>query len=215
MKGTRFTLLKRILPLIGIIIFIYLFFTLNLEKTTQAFLTIPPLYIILALTLTLPVIFLRTYIWQLINHQQHIHLGFFQTMKIFLIGYFYGTISPGYMGQLIRIPYMKEKTRQPYGKLFVNTFLETTLHTLSLYLMMSIGGLLILTLHPELFQIILIWIIIISVLFFIFINKNRGEKIIYFLIRFLVPKQGKYVCTQFVNTFYTDFPRVRTLLVPF
>src|SRR4030042_255557 len=150
MKGTRFTLLKRILPLIGIIIFIYLLFTLNLEKTTQAFLTIPPLYIILALTLTLPV-----------------------------------------------------------------TFLETTLHTLSLYLMMSIGGLLILTLHPELFQIILIWIIIISVLFFIFINKNRGEKIIYFLIRFLVPKQGKYVCTQFVNTFYTDFPRVRTLLVPF
>ena len=110
---------KKLLPFIGIAILIYTIYTLDIEKIKNAFFSIKPIFIILALSLTLPRILIRNYAWQLIQKEHNIKLTFFQSLKIFLMGYFYGSITPGYLGQLMRVPYMKEKTGEPYGKLFV------------------------------------------------------------------------------------------------
>ena len=124
-----FTHAKKILPFIGIAILIYIVFNLDLGEIKDDILSIHPSYIAIALSLTIPRLILRNYAWQLIQKEHKIKLSYFQSLKIFLIGYFYGNITPGYLGQLMRIPYMKEKTKQPYGKLFVNTTIETIVHT--------------------------------------------------------------------------------------
>ena len=214
MKTKLFKQIKRFLPIFGIILFFYLIYILDVDKIYTAFLSIPPLYIILSALISIPVILLRNYIWILVSRQQHIHMGYRSSMKIFLIGYFYGTITPGYIGQLMRIPYMKEKTREPYGKLFVNTFLETTLHALSLYIMMMIGGILIISIYPRLVIIICIWLLVMTILFIFFLKKERGEPLLSTLIKYMIPKRSKKNVQQFVNTFYADFPKARMLLIP-
>ncbi|UCD13782.1 MAG: flippase-like domain-containing protein, partial [Thermoplasmatales archaeon] len=156
----------------------------------------------------------RNYAWQLIQKEQKIKLGFLQSLKIFLIGYFYASITPGYIGQLMRVPYMKEKTGEPYGKLFVNSILETVIHTLSLYGMMVVGALLIVGTTPELFTITTAWIVILAVVLFYFIKKERGENLFFILIKYLVPKKLKYNFNKFVGTFYADFPKIRKLIAP-
>ena len=166
---------KKFLPIIGIIIFIYLIYTLDVEKIITAFLSIHPIIIIISIILTLPRIVIRNYAWQLIQKEHNIKLTYIQSLKIFLIGYFYGSITPAFMGQLMRIPYMKEKTREPYGKIFINTLMEIILHSISLYGMIIIGAILIIGTFPNLIFIAVIWIIILALMLLYFIKKERGK----------------------------------------
>jgi len=206
---------KKYLPLIGIAIFIYLIYSLNVEKIIDAILSIPPMFILFSLSLTIPRIIIRNYAWQLIQKEQKIRISFLQSLKVFLIGYFYGSITPAYVGQLMRVPYMKEKTREPYGKLFVNTVIENVIHTLSLYVMMIFGALLVIGTIPELFLLTVIWIIILALILLYFIKKERGEKLFLILVKFLIPKKLKNHFNQFICTFYIDFPQVKKLIAPF
>lgn len=205
---------KKFLPLLGISIFFYIICTLDIEKMIGAFLSINPIFIIFSLTLMIPRVIIRNYAWHLIQKEQKITIGFFESLKIFLIGYFYGSITPGYIGQIMRVPYMKEKTREPYGKLFVNTVIETIVHTLSLYGMIIVGALLVLETLPELFPITTAWLIILAIVLLYFIKKERGEKLFYTLIKYLIPNKLKSYFNKFVDTFYVEFPKIKKLTAP-
>jgi len=206
---------KKLLPFIGIAILIYTIYTLDIEKIKNAFLSIKPIFIILALSLTLPRVLIRNYAWQLIQKEHNIKLTFFQSLKIFLMGYFYGSITPGYLGQLMRVPYMKEKTGEPYGKLFVNSSIESIVHSSSIYITMIIGALLVVETFPGVFLIAIVWIIILASIIIYFIKKERGEKLFYSLIKYLIPKKLKHNLNRFVQTFYNDFPKINRLIIPF
>lgn len=205
---------KKFLPLIGIAIFVYIVYNLDIEKIIVVFLSINPIFIICSLALTIPRLIIRNTAWQIIQKEQKITISFFQSLKIFLIGYFYGSITPGYVGQLMRVPYMKEKTGAPYGKLFVNSLMETIIHTLSLYGMMLIGALLVMGVLPELLYISGIWVVLLAIVLFYFIKRERGEKLFHLLIQYLIPKKLKTNLYRFVDTFYTDFPEIKKLLLP-
>jgi len=209
-----FSRLKKFFPIIGIFLFIYTIYILDIGKIIEAFLSIEPVFLLIALPLTIPHILIRNKAWLLIQKEQNIHIPFWASLKIFLIGYFYGSITPAYVGQLMRIPYMKEQTNEPYGKLFINSFLETTLHTLSLYGMIFIGALLVLGSFPHLLYLIIAWFIILTVIIAFFIDRKRGEKAFHFLVRHLSPSRLKPYFTQFFDTFYHDFPTVRSLFLP-
>ncbi len=212
---------KKFLPLIGIVLLGYLVYSLGLENINNAFLSIHPIYIILALSLTLPRVIIRNYAWRMIQKEQKIHLTFFQSLKIFMIGYFYASFTPGFAGQLMRLPYMKEKTGERYGKLFMNTLIEVTLRQIAIYVMIIFGLIMVIERFSEigLFRTILMIIIVaIIVTIFIvtyFIRKERGEKLLKFLVKYLIPKKFKNTYYGFVNTFYEDFPRITRLIIPF
>jgi len=202
-----FNKIRKILPYIGIILLIYTIFNLDIYQILNAFTLIKPIFIIFSLSLTLPRLLIRNYVWRMIQKEHNINLSFFQSLKIFLIGYFYGSFTPGYIGQLMRVPYMKEKTGEPYGKLFVNSFIETIVHSVSLFSMIFIGTLLVLGTFPELFYIVFLWIIIMGFILIYFYRKDRGEKIFHLLIKYFIPKKQKKNFYRFVNTFYTDFTK--------
>lgn len=205
---------KKFLPLIGVVILIYIIYSLDVEKIKDAVLSINPIFIVIALSLTLPRILIRNYAWQLIQKEQKISLGFFESLKIFLIGFFYGIITPGYIGQLMRVPYMKEKTKAPYGKLFVNSTLEIVIHNMSLYGMIFLGALLFIGIRPDLSFMSIGAIFIIIVILLYFVKKERGEKLFYLLIKYFIPKNFKNHLIRFVDTFYTDFPSIKKLMIP-
>lgn len=214
MKQKIFNKLKKILPYIGIILLVYTIFNLDIFQIINAFFLINPIFIVISLSLTLPRVLIRNYVWRMIQKEHNINLTFFQSLKIFLIGYFYGSFTPGYIGQLMRVPYMKEKTGEPYGKLFVNSLIETIVHSVSLFSMIFIGTLMVLGTFPELFYIVVIWIIIMSIILVYFYRKDRGEKIFHLLIKYIIPNKLKNNFYKFVDTFYQDFPKFNRLIIP-
>ncbi len=215
MRDKIFNYLKKILPFIGLIFFIiFIILTLDFIELKEAFLRVSPIYIFLSLLLTIPGIIIRNYAWQIVLKEQVIKISFLQSLKIFLIGYFYGSFTPGFYGQLMRIPYLKDKTGEPYGKIFVNTFIEISMRGFSVYLMILIGALFFLSSIKEIFYVILVWFIIFTSVIFYFIKKERGEKIFFLFIKYIIPKRFKVTINRFIITFYKDFPRIRILILP-
>jgi hypothetical protein len=210
-----FKYLRKFLPFIGLVFFVlYIVITLDFVEIKEAFLHISPIFILISLILTIPRVIIRNYAWQIILREQDIKISFLQSLKVFLIGYFYGSFTPGFYGQLMRIPYLKDKTRQPYGKLFVNTFIEIAIRSFSIYLMILIGAFFFLSSIKEIFYIVIIWFIIFTSLIFYFIKKERGEKIFYIFVKYFIPKRFKVSINSFISTFYDDFPRLKVLILP-
>ena len=206
---------KKVLPFLGLLIFIYLVADIGLDKIVSAFLSLSPIYIVIVALLTIPRIIIRNIAWQMILKQQRMHIDFVTSLKIFLIGYFYATITPGYLGQLMRIPYLKDETGEPFGKLFVNTFIETSLHTLSLYGMMLIGTLLIIRDQPMFFYGTLTFIMVLLFIYWFFYKENRGKKFFNFFVKYMIPKKYKISAGWVVDSLYKDFPKIRMLVYPF
>ena len=213
MRKKLFSYAKKFLPLIGIVILIILIINLDVERIKNDFLSIEPIYIVIALSLTLPAMLVRNIAWQLLQREQKIHISFYRSLKIYMIGFFYCSITPAYAGHLMRVPYMEEETNQPYGKLFVNVFIDSTLRTIGQYFMILIGAILVFSTYPDILWINAILLIFTLITSFYFIKKERGEKVIIPLIKFFIPKRYKEKFYSFVNTFYKDFPRI-TRLIP-
>lgn len=214
-KKNLVTFFRKFLPLIGIAILIYLIIDIGPNKILSTFLLISPLNVLLSISLTVPLLLIRNFAWIKMQRLQRIHMSYFRSLKITLIGYFYGAITPGYLGQLMRIPYMKEETNEPLGKLFVNNIIEAVLRTFALYIMMILGALLLISRLPNALPITCLILTAFIIFYSMFIKKERGEAIFHFLIKILIPRKAKPFLTQFVNTFYKDFPSLKKLIVPF
>lgn len=206
--------IKMFLPVIGIILLFYLIYRLGIDNIIEAFLSINIAYVLLSISLTIPLLVVRILGWQLILHEQKINLRFFPSMKIFLMGFFYGIITPGYAGQLMRIPYMRAKTQEPFGKLFANVLTEVGLRTLPLYGMMIVGAFFIASSIPNLLYITVFWMVLISGIFFYFMKKERGEKFFDLVLKYMIAKRFKKYLSSFTDSFYTDYPRLKTFIAP-
>lgn len=214
-KEKIISIIKKFIPLIGILILVYLILDIGVKDITNAILSLSPIYLVFAAFLTIPRILVRGYAWLIILKKQNIKISYINTIKVFLIGYFYASITPGYVGHLVRVTYLKERTNEPLGKLTTNTFIETIIHTLSLYGMMMLGAFFILGEYPEVFPITIIFVTISIAIYVFFIKRERGEWLFQFLIKYLIPEKHKISLNKFVNSFYIDFPRIRDLIIPF
>ncbi|MCX6662021.1 MAG: lysylphosphatidylglycerol synthase transmembrane domain-containing protein [Euryarchaeota archaeon] len=207
--------LKLVLPFIGLGILAYIVYSLDLQKIITAFLSIDPIYMVYALLLTIPLLVIRNVEWQIILKEQKITMGYLDSLKIYLIGIFYGSFTPGYSGQLMRIPYLKEKTGEPFGKLFINTIIDTFVHSFSIYGMIIIGAFLMVGTIPELLPITIAWMVGFCLAVLYFSRKERGEKFFRVIIMYLIPKKVKPHLHAFVETFYSDFPRFKVMIIPY
>lgn len=188
---------------------------MDVSKLKESLQNIPLSLLLLSISLTLPNVLIRSKEWQLILREQHIDLPLLRVTKIFLIGFFYGVITPTYAGQLMRIPYLKTQTHQPTGKLFVNVLIEILIHNISLYLMIIIGALLVINSIPNLAYASFLLIGIIILVLFYFLNQQRGENTFALLIKYLSPKKFHKLLKTFASTFYQDFPSLPRLTIPF
>ena len=115
----------------------------------------------------------------------------------------------------MRIPYLKEKLNEPFGKLFVNTFIEVIVRTISIYGLILLGSLMIISYEPIIFYVSLLFIIVILAIYWFFTKENRGKRFFFIIVRCMVPKRHTSTATWVVNSFYKDFPKIKTLFLSF
>jgi uncharacterized protein (TIRG00374 family) len=208
-------LLKKLLPLIGITLFIYIIYDIGPSKIGSTLLHLSPWIIILIIASTIPRILLNNYIWQLILKKQKIKLSFFKSLKIALIGRFYSFLTPAECGKYAKILYLKEKTNEPTGKLFFNLTIRGAINSIAFYCLLLIAAIFIAGEFPYIFLGVLLYISFWVSIYLYFIKKERGEKTFGVLIKYLIPKRFKNTLTKFTKTFYDDFPKIKDLILPF
>ena len=98
--------IRRILPFIGIAIFIYLLIKLNVTNIFDQIKSMNLFYILLAGVIALIYFIFQTLKWFVIAQKQEIKVPFKEAIKINLITNFYGFITPGRLGSVIRADYL-------------------------------------------------------------------------------------------------------------
>ena len=97
-------------------------------------------------------------------------------MKIFLIGTFYGNVTPGGIGSYIRILYFRKKSGASIEKCITNTVIDATTGYIVGFFIALIGSVVLIDIFPGLFPIILLFLIFYTLAFVFFMRKSGGRK---------------------------------------
>jgi uncharacterized protein (TIRG00374 family) len=204
----------KFIPVIGLLLFIYIIYTIGLDKILTSFQLIPPLYFILALIVFIPKLLLATYKWQYIGRLQKMDFHFWTLAKFLLISLFYGSVTPGALGLHVRVYFIKSRTTEPIEKCLANSLIDGWIQLISGIFLGLIGSLIVLGDHPEIFTLLLISSFIYVAVFVFFMGKNRGSKLFMFILGLLLPEAYRKNLNETISLLYKDIPRIKDLLFP-
>ncbi|VVB61016.1 Lysylphosphatidylglycerol synthase TM region [uncultured archaeon] len=206
---------KKILPIIGIILFVYILWRFNIEKILFVFSTINLLYAILCF-LGIPIIFCIFNIqWQMILKRQCIHVSFTYSFKNLFISYFYGFITPGGFGAYLSALYLKNESKTPLPKCVSNIITFNTIDYITIFILGSIGGLFLLGQYPYLFILILILLFFVSFLFIFFLRQKTSKHLFNKLLHTQIFEFIQHYVEDPIESFYEDLPSFKSLVIPF
>jgi len=210
--------LKKILPIIGIAIFVYLLIKLDISKVFKEVLNMNINFFIIAVFLAIIVILMQTAKWFVIARQQKINVPFLEAIKINLIGAFYGFITPAKVGNVIRANYLKKYSNNNLGKGVGNFVLDKILDLCSLGLSVVIASFF----FGKLIQVSYIFSILLLLFFIavlvIIMSENFGRIIINIskkIIGGFVPEKLKNKIKEGFYSFHEDKPKKIFLLLFF
>jgi len=206
--------LNKILPLIGVLIFIYLIYRIGFDEIIGAFAIQNITPFIIAFVVMILIFTVQTLKWQSILKLQKYNIPFFTLLKIHLISYFYGLITPAKAGTLIRINYLKKITHDSLTKCSSNTIIDKILDFSVVLTLAFLGVLFFIQSLVDYILPFIILLVICIALSLTLLKKERTEKILKFFYRFLLPKKYKAKAKHYFYEFYSNFPKRRKLVIP-
>ena len=207
--------LKKLLPVIGIIVLIIILTTLDFGKILSIFSSINPWHSFLSFFAIVPLLILANIEWQILLKKQKIHVGFLYSLKNFFIGYFYGFITPGAFGAYTRALYLEEESKVPLPKCISNIIIYNTIEYLSLLLPGAIGAIFLSSIYPYLFYTIIVIMVVVIALFLFFFKKERSKILFTKMVKSRIFAAVKDRLEGSIDSFYEDLPRFKDVLLPF
>ena len=203
--------IKRYFPFIGIALFVYLLFRLNIVEIFRQISGIDKFYLIIALLFVPLFLLSQTFKWYFLARKQKIPIPFWKSFKINLISDFYGLVTPSKLGAAIRAEYLKKYTS--VGKGLSNFVLDKVLDLSSLFFLAIVLGFFVLRdkLDAIIMNYLLMFFLILILCFIIFYNKKRSKFLLKIIHKKLIPKKMKEKARVAFDSFYEDLPKKRSL----
>jgi len=206
---------KKLLPIIGFIILIFIISTLDLNKVYTIFSSINPFYTFICFFAVIPIVLLTNIQWQILLKKQKIKVSFFYSLKNIFIGYFYGFISPGGLGAYYRALYLEYESNCPLPKCLSNIIIFNTTNYISLLFLGAIGAVILSSIFPFLFVFIIILIIIVVSLLIFLLKKERSKIVFTKIIKTRLFATVKDRLINSIDSFYEDIPRFKDVIFTF
>jgi len=215
MKRISFKHVEKILPIIGIILFIYIISDIGIYKILETFLIIPPYFFIIALVLFVPKLLIATKKWKMICDVQKIPVSYKYLAHLYLISIFYGSVTPSGIGFHIRMYFLARKTKVFFEKCIANSIVEGTLTLIAGTFLSVIGSLLIFSVYPSIFPILFVIFLFYVIIFVFFMGKKRGGSVINYIIKPFIPSKYKTNIQDSIELLYEDLPKLKDTILPF
>ena len=206
--------IRYLLPIIGIIIFIYIIVNIGFEKIIQSLLLISPIYFFIALIFIVPRVVISSYKWLIICKKQKMDFHLLFIIKIFLISLFYGIVTPASLGGFISVYYIKKKGNVKWEKSITNSILDASTEFIAGLFLALIGSIILIEYFTGIFPTILSVFLLTLGLFIILINKEKGDFLFRIFIKRILPKKLSQKVDESREAFYEDIPRLRDLIIP-
>jgi uncharacterized protein (TIRG00374 family) len=205
---------KKLLPIIGIIILIYILINLDFHRIIEIFRVINPLYSFLSFFAIVPLLILANIEWQLLLKKQKIKVSFWYSIKNFFIGYFYGFITPGGFGAYTRAIYLSEESGAPLPKCVSNIIIFNTVEFVAMMLVGAVGAIYLSSVYPYLLYTIILVLLIAIFLFLFFFKKERSKILFTRLVQLRIFATVRDRLEGSIDSFYEDIPRLKNVLLP-
>jgi len=200
---------KKLLPIIGLGIFIYILFRLDVSKIVVEITNANPKFLFIALIFLLIFMVFQTGKWFVIARAQKINISFIEAFKINTKTFFYSFITPSRIGVAMRAQYLRKYNGDNLGKGLSNYTIDKILDLCAL-IFIVIFAITIKALIPRVYIYYFIGalILLIGVLLF-FIEKNRSKKILGIFYKKFVPERLKDKFKNLFDSFYENMPKKR------
>jgi uncharacterized protein (TIRG00374 family) len=206
---------RRLLPLIGIVIFIVLIFKIGIKEILSTLTEAKIGYIIIAFLFSFLFLFLQALKWHLILKKQGIVLSLWYTLKLQFISVFYGMVTPGRVGSFVKIFYLKDKIKKSVGACTSSVLLERLLDLFNVLLFAFVGGLLLVHYFSNILWVVLILLVLFFIGVYVLFNRKLSDYFIKFVHRFLIPRKFKERFKNGFSDFYNTLIKPYKLSTPF
>ena len=206
---------RKFLPIIGILLFVYILYRVNLVEILIEIKQANYYYLVLSIIFVIILMLVQTFKWYILAVFQKIKIPYFEAFKINIISNFYGFVTPSKIGGIIRAEYMKKYSDDKIGKGLFNFTIDKMLDISSLILMAILFSFIYkdkLRLPMSIF--ITIFLIFVLITLF-FIKKERSKHILGFFYRKVIPKKMKERAKITFDSFYEDIPKKRYFVLFF
>jgi hypothetical protein len=131
------------LGIIGLVVFAYIIYSIGSVQIVESILGLDPFFFCLALLVLVPSVAIKAWRQCLLADVFGPRLGFPDSARIWIIGFFFSVISPGKAGNVVKSVYFKETLGLPMGKglsvVVVERFFDIVI--LLLFVLLGLGGL--------------------------------------------------------------------------
>jgi len=204
MKISNYSNLIRIA---GIILFFYILSKINISQLADEFKTINLFYYLLGILSLIPVFLLRTMRWKVLIDSVKKDMPFKSIMRIMAKGIFWGTVTPGRLGEFWRAKELADASEISSGMSFFTAFMDRFVDFLVTGTIALIG-IIILYLKFGLaakWEVSALAVFLVIFLSFLFSSRIGIQKIFGFFIRFLFPSSIKQKAENFLTDFNESF----------
>lgn len=186
--------------LLGILLFIFILTKVDFNNLWQNIKTIKPIYLVVALLLDFPMMFIKSLCWNYIKKQQGIIYNLKDSFLMYCSSLYVGGFTPGKFGEVAKVFYLK-KDGYSMGKSLVNVILDRFSDFVFLLLFISLGSLFFLAVLQKQVLIIIFGLIISISVLMVFIKIGLVKWFLNKVFQFLVPQ--KYQKSWRIN--FQDF----------
>jgi hypothetical protein len=194
--------LKKYSFLFGLILFVTILSRTNVGEIFQNIKNINPLYLVLALLISLPMLINKTLCWHYIIKQQGIKYNLKDSFLMYCSGLYIGILTPGRLGEITKALYLK-KDGHSMGKSLVGAILDRLSDFAFLLVFIFAGSLFFLTIFQKQVLILILGIVISVFLLVIFLEtgliKWGLNKIFHIFVPEKYQKSWKINFQDFIN----------------
>jgi uncharacterized protein (TIRG00374 family) len=196
--------LSYIPPFIGLAIFVFIVSRTGMGNILETFRGVNPLHLIPFPFFTLVILIIRGFRWQVILRMVGIPYTLWRSTAVWSIGFFAAAITPGKVGDAIRVFYVSKETGKNYGESFLTVFIDRLMDVITVVLF---GMVTIILFSYYYIKISSLWIIFLGIFGFFFLlffvmSKSLMRKIIKPIFNILTPKKYKDQMSLNFNSFY-------------
>jgi uncharacterized protein (TIRG00374 family) len=179
---------KWLFQLIGVLIFAFILYKVNIKAVIHLFRDAHFTVLLLALIITVPFIILKAVRWRYLLAMQGIEYGAKDSMLAYLGSMYMGLVTPGRLGDFIKVIYLKTDMGVTLGKGF-SSVITDRLFDLLILISMAISGVLAFALSRNMLIIVLAWLFIYLLIVLVFFNERIGKKAMGILFRIFMPRR--------------------------
>ncbi|MFH1978388.1 MAG: lysylphosphatidylglycerol synthase transmembrane domain-containing protein [Candidatus Aenigmatarchaeota archaeon] len=201
---------------IGIVILVVLLFFAGLQEAVNVLFTLNPYLVLAAFGITFFTMSFRFLRWKYVLTASSVKVPFGQIMRIFMIGFFFGTITPSKIGNLVKFHYLKKYYKIRTSRALSLSLADRIFDILIIVAMSVIGVIFIFTSFSNVIM-VAISIAVLLVAVFVVLNERIFKKIarigiskLSFIKRLL--KETKEVdLDSTTENFYDPFRQIKKL----